>query len=303
MGITNYQKSKFDLKKSIKNGWLFLETQNNNGFYKCYIGLSHNLSESLLSPPETSYMLITEVLLKHHPENKLTKEAVNYLKQESKKGLFTYFEDRNLYPPDSDVNSLGCSILFESGYISEKKANELFSTLLSNTNSKGIVQVWITNEDRPRRIDHVVATNIIYLAYLLGRDREIEKSKNWVYKILENKAYLKGSRYYNSPDAFLFALSKVIYEFPLFDHKFREQLESVTKKRIKKVEYPIDLAMLIIVAKSLGIPAEKEQYKLLSMQEEDGSWPANALFRFGSEEKYFGSKALTTAYAIRALEI
>ena len=51
------------------------------------------------------------------------------------------------------------------------------------------------------------------------------------------------------------------------------------------------------------INTEEFTIKLLQMQNNDGSWPANALFRFGSQDKYFGSKALTTAYAVRALEI
>ena len=291
------------IKNAIQKGWQYLDTQNNNGFFKCYIGSSRNLSESYLSPPETSNILISEVLLKHHPKNKIAKETIKYLKKQSNNELFTYFEDRKLYPPDSDVNAVGYSILFESGLAKKEEANEVLSILLSNTNDKGIVQVWVTDDDRPKHIDHVVTANIIYFAYLLGREKELEKSESWIYEIIKTNEYLNGSRYYNSPNAFLFALIRIINKFKSFDVKFKEQLYMSIKQSIGKEEYPIDIAMVVIVAKSLGINSDIDQKKLIDMQNDDGSWPADALFRFGSKEKYFGSKALTTAYAIRALEL
>lgn len=289
---------------AIENGWRFLETQNDNGFFKCYIGLSQNFAENFQSPPETSNMLIADVLLKYHPKSKLTTDTIGYLNKQSKHGLFTYFEDRDLYPPDSDVNAIGYSILFEtSSFTSPEEINRILTTLLSNTNSDGIVQVWISHDSRQKQIDHVVATNIMYLAHLLGRSVEIEPSKNWVHQVLESNEYLNGSRYYNSPSAFLFALSRVASRFDSFRQDFQGQLYTSVAKRVGAEDRPINIAMVIMAAKSLGINTEEDQEKLLRMQNEDGSWPADALFRFGSKERYFGSRALTTAYAIRALEV
>jgi hypothetical protein len=290
-------------KNAIQKGWGYLDQQNNNGFFKCYIGPSRDLLESYLSPPETSNMLIAEVLLKHHPKNKITIDTMKYLRELANNELLTYFEDRKLYPPDSDVNAVGYSILFESGYIKQEDANKFLSTLLSNTNEDGIVQVWITDSDRPKHIDHVVAANIVYFAYLLGREKEIIKSIDWIYQILQTKQYLSGSRYYNSPNAFLFAISRIANKFASFDNRFKGLLYESIKQRIGQEEHPIDIAMVIIITKYLDIDITCDQEKLLHMQNDDGSWPADALFKFGSDNKYFGSKALTTAYAIRALEI
>ncbi len=292
-----------EIKKSIKNGWKYLESQNISGFFECMVGSSRGLSDGLSSPPETSNILIEEVLLKYHPRRNISKDTIKYLKKLSNNELFTYFEDRSLYPPDSDFNAIGYSLLFELGYANTKEANIILNILLSNIDENGIVNVWITNSDRPKRIDHVVATNVIYLAYLLGREKETIVSEDWIYNILVNNEYQKGSRYYNSPDAFLFALSRLTSKFPLFNERFNKPLREHVENRIKEVEFIIDIAMLIIVAKSLDIPVDYYQNKLINMQNDDGSWQSDALFRFGSVNKYFGSQALTTAYAIRSLEI
>jgi hypothetical protein len=289
---------------AINKGWDFLKTQNKNGFYQCFIGSSRNISESYLSPPETSNMLIVEALLKYHPDNNLTVDAIDYLyKQSENHELFTYFEDYNLYPPDSDVNAVGYSILYESGRIDKNKSDKIFSVLSSNINTEGIPQVWITDDDRPKNIDHVVVANILYFAYLLGREKEIIQSENWIYNTLQTSEYLNGSRYYNSPDAFLFAINRIANKFPMFKKRFKKSLYESINNRIKKAEHPLDIAMTIIVAKSFDINTKSYKNKLINLQNSNGSWPADALFRFGSVEKYFGSQALSTAYAIRALEL
>ncbi|MBW3015696.1 hypothetical protein KY330_04705 [Candidatus Woesearchaeota archaeon] len=82
----------------------------------------------------------------------------------------------------------------------------------------------------------------------------------------------------------------------------KAELAKHLKERIGKTEYPLDLAMRTSLAYSLGIANKTEKQKLLGLQEQAGSWPADALFHYGSQQGYFGSRALTTAFSVRALK-
>lgn len=293
---------KINIKTSIQKGWDFLEKQNIDGFYKCYIGQSCCFNEEQQSPPETSNILITEVLLKYHPNKQISKEAFSKLLSLAEYDLLTYFEDKNLYPPDSDVNALAYSILFDLNLIKRDKVEYILSIILKSTNENGISLVWITDDQNKKYTDHVVSTNIIYLAMLLNQDEKVEKDNEWIKSIFWSNQYKQGSRYYNSPYAFLFAINRLVNRFPRFDESIKKELANIISKQ-KKDESTIDLAIRIIIAKSFRLETNILEQTLLDQQEADGSWPANALFKFGSKNMYFGSKALTTAYSIRALEI
>lgn len=60
------------------------------------------------------------------------------------------------------------------------------------------------------------------------------------------------------------------------------------------------IKMRIIACNNLGIQSSKEKAKLVSFQLEDGSWPAYSYFT-GSNSRYFGSREISTAFAIKAL--
>lgn len=91
-------------------------------------------------------------------------------------------------------------------------------------------------------------------------------------------------------------------KFPELSNKLKAKLAEHLQQRIGKTEYPLDLAMRTALADTLGIDNELERRKLLKLQEQDGSWPADALFHYGSQQDYFGSKALTTAFSIKGLK-
>lgn len=73
---------------------------------------------------------------------------------------------------------------------------------------------------------------------------------------------------------------------------------------IGKTEFVLDLAIRIIVYREVCLPYQEEQRKLIELQEQEGSWPADALFNDGRilhPKQYYGNRALSTAFALRAL--
>jgi hypothetical protein len=255
-----------------------------------------------LSPREVfSTIVILDTLLKGQVDNETTKLSLQYIEKQRQRGLFTFFEDRRIYPPDTDTNALGYSVLLESGSISEHKANQVLDTILSYQDQDGLVQVWLSR-DRTNQKDPVVGANAVYLAHSLGRGSEVTPTEKWLLHHLDSGDYLNGSRYYPSPDSFLYFINRLT-RFPGLAEEMRNKLSTALQERIGTTEYPLDLAMRISVADSLGIPDKLEKQRLLRLQNQDGSWPADALFHYGSKQGYFGSKAITTAFSLKALRI
>lgn len=161
------------------------------------------------------------------------------------------------------------------------------------------MQVWLSNQ-RQNRIDPVVSANALYLAHLLGRGEEMNQTEKWLMETLHSGSYQTGTRYYQSPDSFLYFMGKLA-KFPELSDKMKAKLAEQLQQRIGKTEYPLDLAMRTALADSLGINNDSEKQKLLRLQDQGGSWPADALFHYGGQQGYFGSKALTTAFSIKGL--
>lgn len=295
-----YYERESSIEKVIERGWRFLENENQNGFFPSYISTNRDQASTQQSPREIfTSIMIADTLMKYRSDSELTKSILQYIERQSRQGLLTFFEDRDLLPPDTDTNSLGYSILFENRSVSSEVANKMFDKILAHVDDNGIIQVWLS-KDRSNHLDHVVAINAVYFAYLLDRGEEVKRTEDWLFTILDSAQYLKGSRYYHSPDAFLYFFGRLI-RFPQLKEKLRVQLAQHLQKRIGKTEYPLDLAMRIILSNSLGIRNELEKQKLMRLQRQDGSWPTDALYREGKKPVFYGNKSVPTAFAIKAL--
>jgi hypothetical protein len=291
-----------DLEKAVEQGRRYLESEHQGGYFESYISSSRDFSQPpQISPHETfSTIVIADTALKDHPNSEATRAALQYIENQRQQGQFTFFEDRTAYPPDTDTNSLGYSVLLESGRPVEKEANRMLDTILAHQDPNGLVQVWLS-KDRQNRIDPIVSANALYLANLLGRGDEMQQTEQWLIETLHTGAYQSGTRYYQSPDSFLHFMGRLT-KFPELAVKMKAKLAEQLRQRIGKTEYPLDLAMRTALADSLGIDNDSEKQKLLRLQGQGGSWPADALFHYGGQQGYFGSKALTTAFSIKGLK-
>ncbi len=289
-----------DTERAVEQGVKFLESEQQNGYFPSYIGDSRDLSNAEESPREVFSTVVIVEAVKNTKLSGETKEvSLNYLEEQRRSGQFTFFEDRNLYPPDADTDALGHSLLLESGKISREDADTVLDKIVDYKDENGLVQVWLSKE-RENRLDPVVGVNALYFAHLLERGSELTETEDWVLDTLDSGDYKDGSRYYQSPDSFLYFMGRLM-KFPELAKKIKPKLTKQLRQRIGKTEYPLDLAMRVSLAKLLGMENRKEKELLLQLQQSDGSWPADALFKLGSEERYFGSSALVTALSIKAL--
>jgi len=301
MNSERYHEKEPGIEKAVEQGWRYLESEHQNGHFPSYISTSRDMIQPQISTREIfSTLVITDTILKNKPYNETTRAILQYIEQKKQQGQFTFFEDRSVYPPDTDANALGYSVLLEAGRVTEQDAHQVLNLILNHRDENGLVQVWLS-KDRPNRIDPVVGANALYLATLLGRSSEIAQTEKWLIETLDSNSYLTGSRYYQSPDSFLYFMGRLI-KFPELAEKMKAKLAIHTQQRIEKTEYPLDLAMRTALADTLGVSNELEKQKLLQLQEQGGSWPADSLFHYGNQQGYFGSKAMTTAFSIKALE-
>lgn len=119
-------------------------------------------------------------------------------------------------------------------------------------------------------------------------------------------AWREGTRYYASPEAFLFGFSDLLAHFPEVGDAFplRDLLLAALEDRSSADRNSLDLAFAALTRRRLGEDATAELTRLVDRQDDDGAWrDFSPLFQLGtsSPRMYFGSAAQTTAFAVLAL--
>lgn len=291
-----------DTEKAIERGWQFLEAEQQTGFFPSYISSDRNTASTKQAPREIfSSIVIAHTLPPNTPHEELRRAILHFIETQTQQLQLTFFEDHNLLPPDTDTNSLGYSVLLENDLTTSEAANKILDSIIEYRDKEGRVQVWLS-EEKENRLDHVVGANVAYFARLLGREAEMHPTEQWLMSMLDSGEYLNGSRYYHSPDSFLYFLGRLA-KFPEIGEKLTAKLKQHLQQRIGTTEYPLDLAMRITLADSLGINNEKEKQKLLILQEKDGSWSVDALYREGTKPVFYRNKSVPTAFALQALSL
>lgn len=118
-------------------------------------------------------------------------------------GAFNFFQGHgelttHQFPCDLDTTSIGLTI---APNIDPSTKSKVMDTMLQYRNADNVLQVYF-DDSRPR-LDPVVCVNILTLFYSNGRGHELDDTLDWVYSVLENRAYLEGTRYYEGAETFL----------------------------------------------------------------------------------------------------
>ena len=274
-------------------------------FEQCYQSEVSCHREMRNSKPVFREIFTSLVILDLLDKNKLEKEIysyiLGYLKKNCERGYFFFFEDHSLLPPDLDCVSLGLSLFYREGLVSISTVSKISEEMIANTNEKAIMQVYLDPTGKRQYVDPVVCSNALSLLAEFGYLDRVLKNVQFVRNFLIDKEYLKGTRYYFSPDAFLYFLTRCAMKAKYLRKIFFPLLISAVRERQGNTAYPIDLAMRIICARTLRMEAREEIDILKKQQQPDGGWPADALYQAGKNRVYFGSSLLSTAFALKAL--
>ncbi|KAI0026571.1 hypothetical protein K488DRAFT_92290 [Vararia minispora EC-137] len=165
----------------------------------------------------------------------------------------------------------------------------------------GIVQTYF---DRIRaRRDPVVCVNVLALFHAYDRGGELPQTQSWILNILNHRAYMDGTCYYQTPECFLFFLSRLLPHIRSCEWRNRATV-LLRERLLERVGAPGDalaLAMRITACARVGIKDELDLHQLLPMQLEDGSWGPGGIYKYGSSGIGIGNYGLTTALALHAI--
>ena len=152
--------------------------------------------------------------------------------------------------------------------------------------------------------DPVVALNVLRLFYSRGRGRELSSTLEWVLGVLEHRAYIEGTRYYETAECFLFFASQLMLESR--DARLHGQLFPLLRERIIEragaAGDALALSMRVLAGKAVGVRLERELAELLPLQYEDGGWGPSWVYKYGRTGIKIGNRGLTTAFALNAIE-
>ena len=261
-----------------------------------------DFAKRMTSPPEIfSCLLVSQFLsdtgievgfLKHIP--RLIQKVTNT------KGFLHFFFDKKLLVADLDCTAVGYSLLIRM----KETPNTLHGVIdgmVQNVDDAGVMEVYLKPAgEHAGRIDECVLVNALHLLYSVGRESEAKLSEQAVFDFLENNAFLHGTRYYPSPDAFLYFLSRLVRDFPKTRPRFLNGLMEAFYERREHTSTFVDLALRTAALDNLNIRNMAYHRKVLSSQTPGGYWQASPFFKYGRKNLYFGGAPLSTGLGIRA---
>lgn len=241
-------------------------------------------------------------------------KAVAYLvSQRESPGVWRYQGAKDFVPPDVDDTSLAWAAL--------KRANnsipsEALAALRASRNEAGLFNTWIGDPSTwahidSREIDPVVNLNALLLFGMAGE--KIDRVCEYGVEQLESEQYRRGSVYYPSPLAFLFAVSRAYSEGKVncFSPNVPEILNATRALQEKDggwgtdYETALGLVSLLNLGEK-GEAVEKGVNLLVSRQMADGGWALSTTYSgantwLGGGRFFYGSRIVTTALCVEAL--
>ena len=217
------------------------------------------------------------------------------------RGFVHFFADHELLPADIDCTGVGHALLFAIGQ-PHPDLPGIVDRLLHNVREDGVIEVYEQPAgDHGGRVDPCALVNALYLVFYVGREREAEPSLQVVEDFLVSDAFEQGTRYYPSGDLFLYFLSRLLRDFERSHERFLQPLHARLAARFGRPASTFEQATRVAAADNVGLFDPDDLAQLVHDQQADGSWPPGAFFKYGRATRYFGSEAVTTAFALRAL--
>jgi hypothetical protein len=300
---------------AVSRALLFLDKEYEHGGFQSIIGTTPGLEAAVVDPtglfgPRADFprevfspMVVLDLVYRDRPGSAVREGLLDALRTRRRAaGHFDFFEEEGLLPTDVDTTALGLGLLVELDGLQDSALERTVGRLVANTDGCGVVQVYLPPAGDRAYVDATVCANVLHLLLLLGQPEWVAPTEDHLYAVLAERRYLAGTRYYPSPDAFLHFLARAVTRTCATRERFGESLRAALEERAGCSDDAMELAMRILGCHRLGLRNTGDVALLLEQQRNDGSWPPRALYRFGRRHGYFGSTALTTAFAVAALD-
>ena len=142
------------------------------------------------------------------------------------------------------------------------------------------------------------------LFHKYGRGHELPGTFEWIYNILINRAYVKGTRYYPNAEWYLYYLTRLLRMStdPTLKERIEQPLRTRLTERIGAAGDAYCLGMRVLSCDYLGIGNHLDRQKLADMQQEDGGWEPSCMYLFPGAKRMVGNRGASTAFAVKALK-
>lgn len=234
-----------------------------------------------------------------------------FVTSDVKNGLWNYFIEAPIlttreFPPDADTTSTAYLSLPERYVSTVPDFHLIFEKMITNLDRDEIMQTYF-DPTRPRTTPEVCC-NILRVFHKcgLGSDPRTKKTEDYIVNCLNNNACLNGNRYYSTPESFLYFVARLSAETR--SESLRKRLNAVKarlQERLNVPTNPLALALRLFACQSVHIDSQlyrKDLETLMSLQDEDGGWPAGHFSCIGRTGARIGNRGLTTALVVRILQ-
>ncbi|MFW7381560.1 MAG: hypothetical protein ACOH5I_22320 [Oligoflexus sp.] len=294
------------MQSAIDRGYQFLqqELSPQNGFQSLWETERWQKDPSIGKHENFSSLLIANLLGHNSKAEAIRDHLLRILKRQNQGGFTNFFRGTSPVPNDIHSSCLSLEFLLEYGEISPVQAFSAIDRIVANTDQLGVMRLYLEPEVEPLSnvTDPVACLNALYLLNLVGRSEEGEPTYRFVQNYLISRRYLQGTLYYPGAESFLFFLTRLVSHFPFLKLQWAIELKRAVYECASDNAQALELAMRIYTCHHLGMLNQQEIRRLLSMQDYDGSWPSEMLLEDGQGRPLLGSRALTTAFALAALE-
>ncbi|KND91979.1 hypothetical protein TOPH_03496 [Tolypocladium ophioglossoides CBS 100239] len=173
--------------------------------------------------------------------------------------------------------------------------------ILENLTPDGLPLIYF-DKLRPRFCPFVSA-NVLRLFYLNGQGYKLRSTLRYICSILHTQAYEIGKRYYCHSDWIFYYLADLCRKCSNPDlNELRMILSTQLKRRMGTDKDVLAAALRVLAAQSLGFENPRDLETLLVAQQLDGGWEFAWMFTYGSVAVKVGSRGVTTALTIKAIQ-
>lgn len=172
--------------------------------------------------------------------------------------------------------------------------------MLEYVNSEGILLGYLSHKEV--RLDVSMCVNGLAFFNEFGRGHELVATEDWIYKVLNTRAFRDGTHYCPSPDVFLYFVSRMIVKAPQMSGRFELVLRDCVLGRMEAAGDALSVACRLIAAARCRVRSDFGLERLLSTQREDGSWDNGVIYHSTREAGLAYHQGLTVSLAVLAVE-